>query len=198
MDYDEALAYSNEIVSLLFRYCMRLQSTGALRRKEVKVDPVEMLACPQVVEANSYWNQAHRPGGEPPGRDRLEAGIAALAQKGALKLVESSRAASFPAGAGRGPRYLLEYRGALVVVYTVNRLSEWGVEFLLRTGDDDFVEFLVRKAAEKGLAIIHGQLQADGKPVDAPEESDVLTRLGLEWVEPDNRNRDFVRRRFTP
>jgi len=193
VNYEDALAYSNEITSLLFRYCMRIQPTGALRRKEAVVDSIEMIASPQVVGTNSYWtSKGSDLSGEIPGMDRLEAGVSLLVAKGALNRLPDRADFSRIGGSHRPPPYVLSYRRATVVVYRVIAPSDWGIEFLLRTGDDDFLEFLEGKAKQRGFFLHNGRIEKNGKALEAPEESDVLRALGLDWIEPQNRKRDFL------
>ena len=192
MNYEEGLEHSNEIIGLLFRYCARIEPTGSLRRKESRIDSIEMIASPQLVEADSYWNDgASSLTGEVPGPDRLDAGIRLLERNGALKQVRRlGTSALSPDVPSAG--YALIYRQATVVIYTVAPPAQWGVEFVLRTGDDDFVDFIVRKAARMGLALTRGHLERDGETVDTPEEADAMRALGLDWVEPENRNRRLL------
>lgn len=195
MNYEEALACSNEITSLLFHYCMRIQPTGALRRKEASVDPVEMIASPQVVETNSYWSTERSDlGGEAPGADRLEAGIRLLVAKGALNRVQNYADDSPLRESGQTLPYVLSYRQATVVIYRVVKPSDWGLEFLLHTGDDDFVRFLEGRVLQRGFTLNGGRIERDGRPSEAAEELDVFKLLGLDWVEPENRNRGFLAR----
>lgn len=193
MNYEEALGYSNEIISLLFHYCMRIEPTGALRRKETKIDSIEMIAAPQIVDTNSYWNDhASDLGYEVVGSNRLEAGIQLLVGNGVLKRIRDAGSITARTAVSPTPCYGLQYRQVTVIVYPVIAPSDWGVEFLLRTGDDDFVDFLVKKAAQKGFALTRGRLEKRGKPIGAREEADVLRALDLEWVEPENRNHNFI------
>jgi DNA polymerase/3'-5' exonuclease PolX len=189
VDHEEGLEYANEVTSLLFHYCMRIEPTGALRRRQIVLDTIEMLASPQIVEGESYWDdEASELAGEAPGSDRLGAGIRVLEQKGVLRLVQNQQ----PADASQSSGYGFHYREASIIVHTVTPPSRWGIESLLCTGDDDFVAFILRKASDKGFAIKRRRLERDGVAVDTPEEADVLNRLGVPWVEPENRNGRFL------
>jgi DNA polymerase/3'-5' exonuclease PolX len=194
MNYEEGLEYSNEITSLLFRYCMRIEPTGALRRKESRIHSVEMIAAPQILGENNYWSKgASDLMGEAPGLDRLDVGIRQLERNGVLKKVHKRSRTSRRQNI-QGAGYSMRYREATVTIRTVTPPSEWGVEFLLCTGDGDFVDFLLRKATQKGFTLARGHLGKDGMTVGAPEEADVLSALGLEWIDPENRNRGFLNR----
>jgi hypothetical protein len=193
VNYEDGLEYSNEITSLLFHYCMRIEPTGTLRRKERDIKSVEMIASPQIVEEDSYWNdQASDLMGEPGGSNRLEAGLRLLQGKGVLGPVQRSEGIATPLAGFHGSGYSLQYKNATIIIHAVASPSAWGVESLLCTGDEDFVAFLVRRAAQKGFALTRGHLDRGGKTIDTPEEADVLRLLGVDWVEPENRNHSFL------
>lgn len=193
MNYEEAFEYSNEIVSLLFHYCMRIESTGALRRKEVNINSIEMIASPQIVEKDSYWNDhTTELGGEIAGPNRLEAGIELLARNGVLKRAQLGMGVTARKAGSPSPSYYLEYKRLPLTIHSIVPPSEWGVEFLLRTGDDDFVDFIIKRAIQRGFTLTRGHLEKLGRPFAAPEEADVLRALDLDWIEPENRNRNFI------
>lgn len=187
MDYEEALRCSNEIVSLLFHYCMRIESTGPLRRKEIYIDSVELIASPQIVDSTSYWNE-DSDDLEKVGPNRLEAGIERLVNEGVLGRVSSNPGKTPPVVDILSPRYDLQYRQTKVIVYSVFQPSDWGVQFLLHTGDNDFVDLVIRRATQRGFTLSHGHLEKLGKTISAPEEADVFRVLDLEWVDPENRS----------
>jgi DNA polymerase/3'-5' exonuclease PolX len=174
---------------------MRIEATGALRRKETSIDSIEMIASPQTVKKNGYWNdQAVNLGGEIAGSNRLEAGIELLTRKGVMKRFQGNPGTTDYATESPSSCYSLQYKQVTVTIYSVASHSDWGVEFLLRTGDNDFVDFLRARAAQKGFNLNQGRLEKFGRSVGAPEEIDVLRTLGLEWVEPENRNQHFINR----
>jgi len=174
---------------------MRIEATGALRRKEAGLHSIEMIASPQEVKKYGYWNnQVVDLGGEIAGTNRLEAGVELLTRRGVLKRLPSGLGRTDYATECPSSRYSLQFKQAPVTIYSVTSYLDWGVEFLLHTGDDDFVDFIVKRAVKKGFTLSRGRLRRLGKSVSTPEEADVFRALDLEWIEPENRHLAFVGR----
>src|SRR5208283_5832402 len=142
MKHETVLEYSNEIISLLFHYCMRIESTGAVRRKEAQIDFIEMIASPQIIHEDSFWNdrgdplydQAYEP-------NRLQARIDMLLRVGILKKYNQDPVSKT---ISKGTIcYILQYKQVKGLIYSILPPSEWGFESLLRTGDESFLNFII-------------------------------------------------------
>lgn len=66
--------------------------------------------------------------------------------------------------------------------------DNWGLNFAIRTGSAEFShKILARKWCQMGYKSVGAILMKDNKSFPLKEEQDVFKFLGLDWVEPENR-----------
>jgi len=189
MRYEIALDYANEIVDLLRPFCDRIEIAGGVRRhKEVPHD-IEIVCAPRIekriiavgligeekiVDENRFDICI---------KDAVEAGIFELGD-----LDKAGKKAPF------GPRYYrLKYKGEKVDIFTVMAPAQWGIIFLIRTGNADFSHWFVQSGWNEGIKVEDGRIVRSGNVIPTPEEADAFKALGLEWIDPVNRNIEMVK-----
>ncbi|HTA83476.1 MAG TPA: hypothetical protein VK783_11095 [Bacteroidia bacterium] len=161
MKYEIALPIAEEVLKLLSPHCFRCEIAGSLRRKKSEVGDIDIVLFPR-----------------PYGINLLESGIATVVNKwmkvkGELPCKHTQR---------------LLPSGVKLDLFFANK-TNWGYIYTIRTGS---VEFNKRKLASgwvrKGYEGIEGYLYKEGKRIDVPEEIDLFNLIGLQYVEPEDRD----------
>jgi DNA polymerase/3'-5' exonuclease PolX len=188
MNYELAYSIASKLVSLLRPACTRIEIAGSIRRLKANPGDIEIVAIPDL---------AQRPRlqfGLPPFPTQLDALLYSLCKEDedGLKLYRRL-------GGDKYKKYFvsLDGGGTFIInldLFLVTPPSDWGVEFLIRTGPRDFSQWLVSsKFIGGGLPVGYrcdGNriLRHDGMYIPCPEESDLLRFCGLKWIEPCDRH----------
>jgi DNA polymerase/3'-5' exonuclease PolX len=69
----------------------------------------------------------------------------------------------------------------------IARPETWGLTLAIRTGPREFSTRLAMRCRQLGYRMEDGELRLHCDSVSVPEERDLFTILGLEWVEPYDR-----------
>lgn len=187
----EAEAKAIALRDLLAGSCARIEIAGSLRRQQVTVKDIELVAMPQTEEVAAglfadVLDTADRLG------QRVAQGIAEgwLAPRD----VEIHRKdGSVELGRRMGDRYkALVYDGVPVDLFIVRPPADWGVVFTIRTGPADWSARLVTEIQRFFLRVQDGQLLHTGKRVPCPEERDFFAAIGQRWLEPPDRRAERV------
>lgn len=170
--YADALAIAQNVEALLAPSCARTLIAGSIRRQKPTVKDIELVVIPSYVEARDMFEEVV---GQ---QSRLDARLAEL---------------GIGAFAKNGERYKqFTWQGIAVDLFIQIDPATWGVNATLRTGSAEFSAWLVT-SRRKGGALPAGWKVADGRLwnetqiLDTPEERDVFTALGVDWLDPTER-----------
>ena len=176
---------ATELMIGLRRYCERIEIAGSIRRRRPDVHDIELVCIPrrepllvdffgQVV---GYRDQLH---------EFVEQAVAA----GRLehRLDKNGRPAF-------GEKYKrLQFKGIGLDLFSVIEPAQFGMIFVIRTGSADFTHRLVTQQRFGGLlpnywSVRDGALWNErGELITTPEEADVFTALGMDWIAPEVRS----------
>jgi DNA polymerase/3'-5' exonuclease PolX len=175
-------------VSLLKDNCERIEIAGSIRRQKEEVGDIELVAIPKFVETKS--NTLF---GEPVRQSLLENLLYRMEQQrilvrrsvnGHTGWGERYKRAAFATGNDPNNPWWLA-----VDLFIVLPPSQFGLQYLVRTGSADFSHRMFARANELGLHSENGAWRrADGSVVECPEEADVFNVLGLDFIPPEDRH----------
>ena len=154
--------------------CERIEVAGSIRRRRPDIGDIEIVCIPKV-KLDLLGNRLGT---------HLDAILDALVQAKRLEKVK---------GGDLYRQYLLPKHDGVKLDLFITDTSKWACIFTIRTGPASFSSRLVATRALGGLTPFNmrfnlGRLWYDGAPMETPEERDVFTALGLEWIEPWNRS----------
>jgi len=161
MIYEQAYEIADKIKKELAPLCERIEIAGSIRRKKPFVKDIEIVAIPKPYDIGLF-----------------ESGIATVVNQ-------------WP-----------KVRGELPCKYTQRILPEgialdlffadkenWGLIYAMRTGSADYSHKVLGNAwVKRGYKSIGGYLCSNGKRIAVPEEKDLFTLIGVNYVEPEKRN----------
>jgi DNA polymerase/3'-5' exonuclease PolX len=188
MDLTTAQRAAEEIMTELAPACARIEVAGSIRRRKDEVGDVELVVIPR--RERPAFGQA--PGDTVPlyaltdqlrGEGRM---IPRLDKRGRAAWGDKFRRALWTPNDGRLP-------GAVPLDLFITTPDQWGVIYLLRTGDADFSHTLVTKrphgALPRELQIDQGRVWRGDVALPTPEEPDVFDAIGVPWITPAARTR---------
>ena len=161
MIYNEALKIANKYLELLRPHCDRIEIAGSIRRKKPEVKDIEIVCIPKPYETGLF-----------------ESGIAMVVNtlekvKGELPCKYTQRI--LPEGI-KLDLFFAEY-------------GNWGLIYAIRTGSAEYShKVLANGWVKRGYKSIDGFLTYNGKQILVPKEEQLFSRIGLPFVEPENRN----------
>lgn len=180
MDLYHAERIAAEIAAALSPACERLEVAGSIRRRKVTgIHDVELVAIPRPARAVF---------GAPAARSAVHALTDRLRGEGRMipRLDTRGRAAW-------GEKFRRALWGTTPLDLFITTAAQWGVIFLLRTGDAEFSRTLVTPAPDgalpRGFRIQAGRVWMGDVALETPEEGDVFDALGLTWIPPAERTR---------
>lgn len=178
--FAQVLRVAEQTVERLGRFCDRIEIAGSLRRQCAQVGDIEIIAVP-----TSARNLFGTPTSDP---SALDVHLDALIGMGKIRHVErqrwGSRQKSFMFDTGQGT-----YQ---VDLFLQPDPQTWGVNMMLRTGSAGFNSMMVRQRYKGGwcpddLRFDKARIWRNGTALSTPTERDVFNVLGLEWIEPQDR-----------
>lgn len=184
MNYELALKYANEIVELLGPFCHRIEIAGGVRRHKENPHDIELVCIPRFVRKSVEVGLTKEQ--KSVEENRLDECIKDCIASGIFELGDLDKAGK---KAPSGPRYYrLKYGGQKLDIFTVLPPAQWGVIFLIRTGNSDFSHWFVQAGWKDGKRVVDGQILQNGKVLSTLEEKDAFEMMGLPWVDPTERN----------
>jgi len=192
IELNDALTHAMRVKSFLDPYCTRIEIAGSVRREKPFVKDLEIVVVPCIIQSKDLFDEGE-------GYSALE--NAPVNQLG--KVVKN------------GSRYKqIDLGGIMLDLFIVLPPAEFGVQFLIRTGDKFFSHWMVTRrdrtaysddsgkfyhgvlpkyAKVKDGAVWEGRDEIfDGTKIFMPEEIDFFKYCGMDYVEPRNRNERFV------
>jgi len=166
----QAQVLAGNFVAALSPFCRNVAVAGSVRREEPEVGDIEIVLVPDVTEVPGLFGPM---------------------QEDALK--------SFPWKAwGKvikdGERYKqIETRqGVALDIFIVRPPAQWGVIFMMRTGPEDFSQWMVTPRRKGGglpsyLRVHAGAIWQGEQRISTPTEGDVFRLLGVDYIPPQER-----------
>lgn len=157
---------AEEILELISPHCYRAEIAGSIRRKKSKVKDIEIVCIPKPYQSGLF-----------------EDGIASIINQ--YKKVK-----------GELIYDVCKYSQRLIPInnseikldlFMTTNQSKWGLLYAIRTGSAEFSKKLATRWVELGYHSRDGILMYAGKPYPCFEEIDVFKRLGMPFIEPENR-----------
>jgi DNA polymerase/3'-5' exonuclease PolX len=180
-DYDLAFAYANELVELLRPFCERIEIAGGIRRRKQDPHDIELVCVPIIEDIMTQSTLTEKV---------VQANYFDSFVKDCIndKIIEAGDPDKAGKRAPSGPKYYrLKYKNYKLDIFSVMPPAQWGVIYLIRTGNADFSHWLVQSGWNRGIKVVDGQIVEKGTALITPEEEDVFRALGLPWVEPKDR-----------
>ncbi len=165
-----------ETISPMFT---RIEIAGSLRRQKRDIGDIEFVAIP-IPKQTALDGTISPP-------YMIDGWLAEQVQQEKLTIVKN------------GPHYKqFRFTTTLNQVYIADLFLQpdpqtWGVNFMIRTGNDDFVRWMVTDQNRGGakpadLRIREARVWRGIEPLATPEEEDVFTLFDLDWIPPEERN----------
>lgn len=170
MTYATVYPVACEIVDKLRPYCERIELAGSLRRKRPYIGDIEIVAIPRL--QRDLFGQL------------MPASPTALDGFLVTRQVPLSK---------DGTRYKqFKYGRFTVDLFLQPDPATWGVNFLIRTGSQEFSRAFVTSWHRGGMLppgfhVAGARLYRRGELLSTPEEQDVFEAIGRPWVRPEDR-----------
>ena len=187
MDYALALPLAERIMDLLQPGCKRIDIAGGLRRQKPDPHDIELVAIPDLRPPRPIF-------GCPAYPTILDALLGSLERGDEDDLLihlsmNGPKFKQFAISQDGGQLWLIK-----LDLFLVTPPSDWGVEFLIRTGPKEFSQWMVTSKFIGG-ALPSGYhcednriLSHDGQYIPCPEEIDFLKFCHLDWIAPSIRH----------
>ena len=179
MKLEHAKAIAAELVKQLAPLCERIQIAGSIRREKPEVKDIEIVAIPKPYDVGLF-----------------ESGIATVVNrwikvKGSLpcKYTQREIAPLMHTPNADVPREVLLDTIKLDLFFATPK--NWGLILAIRTGSAEYShQVLAMGWVRKGYESIEGNLfhKASRWERSIPEEKDLFDLIGIDWVEPKERN----------
>jgi DNA polymerase/3'-5' exonuclease PolX len=186
MIYDMALPLAEKLRDLLLPACPRIEIAGSVRRLKEDVGDIELVCTPDTRSPRlSFGSHLYM--------TRLDALCGALEHDGdddirIHQIMGGDRYKKFWVSMDGGNTWVIK-----LDLFIVRPPSDWGVEYLIRTGPKEFSHWIVTPrflggGLPDGYRVEAGQvLSQAGEYIPCREEIDFLRFCRLDWIEPKNR-----------
>lgn len=172
MTYEKALKLADDFRTVLATGCERIEIAGSLRRAKEEVGDIELVAIPKVEPVTGLFGEA-------------------VAQRSILDEIISTH---YVLQKG-DQKYKQINLGEIVCDLYIATPETWGVIYLIRTGCAEFAKWMVTERQKDGalpsfLKVHEGRIWSKSHPgyaLPSPEEEDVFTIYGLQWIPPEER-----------
>ncbi len=167
MKLEDAQKIANHLVEQLSPHCERIAIAGSIRRKRPRVKDIEIVCIPKPYETGLF-----------------ESGIATVVNgwgkvKGELPCKFTQRLITVKGAKG--------YAVIVLDLFLV-KPENWGLQLAIRTGSAAYSHKVLATGWKKrGYTSVDGMLTQRGKEYPVYEEKDLFQRIGLPYVNPENR-----------
>lgn len=171
--YQVVRPLADRLVEMLEPVCARIEIAGSLRRMRPEVGDIEIVAVPKPIYDLT---------GEPIERT----GVDDLLASWPVRVVKNGQKYKQFVFAGKSGK---EYQ---VDLFLQPNPATWGVNFLIRTGADEFSKRMVTSTQHgglcpAGLSVKDGRIWQNGKVLETPEEQNIFELWGMDYIEPSKR-----------
>lgn len=174
---------ANRIIETMQPFCQRVAIAGSIRRQKPEVKDIEVVAVPKLGQPKDLFCEVLQ--------NQLFVWAQQIESEGRIQWIKPGTPEIIPWPIQEQGRY---WRGWLVKAGIKLDLflatpETWGVIYLIRTGSAEFSQRMVGKECWRtGYHFDDGKLfDPSGQFVPTPEEQDVFSALGVEWLEPEDR-----------
>lgn len=190
MKHADAMNIAQGLVERLRPACTRIEIAGSIRRGKDDVKDIEIVAIPDLTLVPRPRAEFGKPIPKLL-KTQLDAIIEEMFQQNLLKREKD------------GDKYkkLWLWQNVHVDLFLVTPPAEWGVQMMIRTGPADFSHWLVTRQrsggampslyrVQDGAVWLGATEEKNPDPitkVSMPEEMDFFRFLGLDWIEPGER-----------
>lgn len=159
----EAKAIAEDVVRQLSPHCHRIEIAGSIRRKRKWSKDIEIVCIPKPYDTGLFLSGfAEVVSQWKKIKGELEYGVLRYTQR------------VHPTG--------------ITIDIFITTEDSWGYQLAIRTGPWDYSKNVLAAGwVSRGYKGVEGQLTYKGKPVIVREERDLFQRIGLNYVEPENR-----------
>jgi len=189
MNYGKALPIAEKFKDAISPYCDRVEIAGSVRRHRADVGDIEIVCIPKF---ETYEVS-----------DGLFTKLKTTYNRGFIKIVDSMNILK---GDAENGKYMMRYSGRAEIKFDifVACKENWGYQFAIRTGSAKFSHLVLALGwSKKGFRGHEGFLYSrddyekidgklvlmkDAKIVPLYEEIDLFNLIGMDFVEPENRN----------
>lgn len=164
MELSKAQEIANKTLLQLEPHCYRIQIAGSIRRKKAEVKDIEIVAIPKIYDTGLF-----------------ESGIATVVNqwekvKGELEW-----------GKCKYTQRILPEGIKLDLFFATPK--NWGLQLAIRTGSADYSHHVLATGwVKRGYKSVDGMLWRNGIECPTEEEIDLFNRIGIPYVEPNERN----------
>jgi len=172
MNHDAALNVAEKWLEKLKPITDRREIAGSLRRRKAEVKDIEIVCIPKFVD---------------------EPDLFGMPQKvNALNRFFISHPEIILTKGGDKYKQIVTGEDIKIDLFIVLPPSQWGVQFLLRTGNAQYSKRFVTSRQYGGMMPAYlkckdGALWKGDVVMHTPEERDVFRLLGLQWIPPEER-----------
>jgi len=182
MELVKAKAIADYVVDVVSPFCDRVKIAGSVRRGKAEVKDIEIVAIPRPC-VDLF-------GAPTSGETELDGMLRFLVEQGEMSLLKNGprykQAVLTPEGYPGGKA------GINLDLFLVLPPAQWGVILAIRTGPADFSHWMVTPRCKGGglpseYQVRDGGVYLDGSLIEMPGEADLFKLLGMDWVEPGER-----------
>lgn len=162
MKFEDAAVLADRVVHCIEHLCDKIQVVGSIRRKRPEVHDIDIVLIPQAWMWNTIIQSL---------KTNMNAHVVKAGQELATLEV--------PIGATNETISVDIYKA---------RPETWGVLLLIRTGSKEHNIKLCSRARAMGMMLSAKEgVIKDGKIIASRTEKEIFEALGMEYVEPENR-----------
>lgn len=173
MDLDTARYASESIIFKLKPYCDRIMVGGSIRRQRNDINDIDLIVIPKRIEITDMFDNV----------------IGTQPVKGFCDVINSwQKIKGDPTG-----KYCQRIVNGHKVEIAIATRDNFGNLLIIRTGDSDFSHKLMILARQRGLEQRDGYLYKGDKLIPCYEEKDYFAALGIQFIEPHQRNEHAFR-----
>lgn len=167
--YTQAHLIATDLLKRLSPFCGRIEIAGSIRRRKTEIGDIEIVAIPKPL-FDMFGN-------------RIETHE--------LDTVKWDDFGTWIKGGHKYKQIELK-EGITLDLFIVTPPAEWGIQFLLRTGPQDYSHRIVTPRNQGGLLpgylkVQEGAIWSHNHIIPTPEEVDVYNLLGIPYTEPECR-----------
>lgn len=162
--YAKAKQIAEEVVALLEHHCTKIAIAGSIRRQKPIIGDIEIVVIAKPYQTGLFQD-----------------GIATVVNQ--WKKVKGE----LEYGKTKYTQRILPQGIKLDLFFAEE--ENWGCIFLIRTGDWEFSKkFMGTLIPSRGYKQEDGYLKYNGKTISVPQEQDLFDKVGIKYIEPQDRN----------
>lgn len=166
MQLELAQEVADKYLQILKPHCLRIEIAGSIRRERKEVKDIELVCIPKAVNVNDGMF------------DKKE-----IRDPKFVQLINSFKREKGN-GEGKAVKIILPEEEINIDLF-ITTPEQWGVIFMIRTGNEWFSKRMVTEIKEFGFYCEDGYLKRkSGDIVPCFEEKDFFTITGAQYVEP--------------